>query len=391
MTDFYPLVLKALSKLPRDTEEDRQALYQRARTTLAERLRKIEPKLPEQRIMQERLAFEEAVRRAEADWARGHVEHELLAKLAEAIEHDTLAEGPQHPAQMGNGVPASLRQGPSGARFAYTGHGTFAFASTGSEADRVTAADPLARSIRSELEYKARELAGRMSRVSDRAQWAGLIDTVRLFAKRLGGSETEIAAEIGTLWALHVALGLYVDSDAAPSSDQVFVPPDADMLRALRDLVAASGPWIGMFPTGRALEDTMRQFGSPASETLEAAARCLRGAVEAALLRDDAASLLRAVLDAGAASHLGDRAGNWAIHTASNLGIALLLALAEIVGHYEKNADAAESPDIARRIERVLLEQEASLLLVSSDLPNGARHALRAAIDAIRAGAEDDV
>ena len=40
----------------------------------------------------------------------------------------------------------------------------------------------------SELEYKARELAGRTSRISDPGQWRGLVDAVRLFAKRIGGS-----------------------------------------------------------------------------------------------------------------------------------------------------------------------------------------------------------
>src|SRR6266516_6335437 len=43
MTDFYPLVLAALAKLDRNTEEARQALYQRARTALTGRLRKLDP------------------------------------------------------------------------------------------------------------------------------------------------------------------------------------------------------------------------------------------------------------------------------------------------------------------------------------------------------------
>ena len=78
MIDFYPMVLAAVSKLDRNTEEARQALYQRARTALAGRLRNLDPPLSQRRIMEERLAFEEAVRRAEADCARGLVEHELL-------------------------------------------------------------------------------------------------------------------------------------------------------------------------------------------------------------------------------------------------------------------------------------------------------------------------
>src|SRR5260370_30002239 len=94
MNDFYPMVLAAVSKLDPNTEEARQALYQRARAALAGRLRDLEPPLSEQRIMEERLAFEEAVRPAEADWAPGPVEHELLSKLADPHQPGLL---PAHP------------------------------------------------------------------------------------------------------------------------------------------------------------------------------------------------------------------------------------------------------------------------------------------------------
>ncbi len=110
MTDFYPMVLAAVSKLDPNTEEARWALYQRARAALADRLRDLEPPLSEQRIMEERLAFEEAVRRAEADWARGLVEHELLSKLADAIEHDVLLADPPRRTRQGSAVYRFHRQ-----------------------------------------------------------------------------------------------------------------------------------------------------------------------------------------------------------------------------------------------------------------------------------------
>jgi len=218
MTDFYPMVLAAVSKLDPNTEEARRALYQRARAALADRLRDLEPPLSEQRIMEERLAFEEAVRRAEADWARGLVEHELLSKLADAIEHDVLlADPPQRTGQTWIHLSGTLRQARSGARFEPTEDGTFGFATTGTEADRATAADPLARSIRSELEYKARDLVGRASQISDRALWSSLIDPLRMFVEHIGGSEAEVAARIGTLWALYVALGAHSIHRKMPS------------------------------------------------------------------------------------------------------------------------------------------------------------------------------
>jgi hypothetical protein len=116
MTDFYPLVLRALAKLARNTEKDRQALYQRARTTLAARLQDIDPPVSQQRIMEERLAFEEAVRKAEADWTRGLVERELLSKLADAIEHDSVADLPAPPRDPWTHLSGTLQQARSAQR-----------------------------------------------------------------------------------------------------------------------------------------------------------------------------------------------------------------------------------------------------------------------------------
>jgi hypothetical protein len=392
MTDFYPMVLAAVAKLDPNTQEARQALYQRARAALADRLRDLEPPLSEQRIMEERLAFEEAVRRAEADWARGLVEHELLSKLADAIEHDvSLADPPHRAGQAWIHGSGTLRQFRSGAQFEYTQDRAFVFAAMGTPADCATAADPLVRSIRSELEYKARDLVGRASRLSDRALWSSLIDPVRMFVEHIGGSEAAVAAGIGTLWALCVALGAHIDSQEDAESREIFVPPEADVLRAVRDLVATSGPWIHMFPTGRALDDQTRMSGAPPSEIVDAAATFLRSAEATALLRGEDAAILRAILDAGGSAGLARKARNWAVGTASNLGIAMLLVLSSIVRGYEKTADSADPTEIARRIERVVLRHEARLLQVFSHLPDDIRDELRMVIDAIRVSAADDV
>ena len=342
--------------------------------------------------MAERLGFEEAIRRAEADWARGLVEHELLSKLADAIEHDpSLSELPQRTGQAWIHLSATLEQARSGAQFEYTKENAFAFAPMGTEADCATAADPLVRSIRSELEYKARELAGRTSRISDPGQWRGLVDAVRLFAKRIGGSDQKVAADIGMLWGLYVAFGAYADSQETAASREIFVPLEVGALRALRDLIGASGPWIRMFPTGRAFDDQTPTSGSTSSAIVEAAAIFLRGVERTELLRDEDATILRAVLDGGGSAALTDKAGNWAIRTASNLGIAMLVVLAGVVRGYEKTADSSERSDVARRIERIVLHHEAHLLQVFSYLPDDIRNELRMAIEAIRASAADDV
>jgi hypothetical protein len=70
MTDYYPLIGKAVSGLEKNTGEARRLLYERARTALVGQLRNLNPPLTESEITRERLALEEAIRKVEAEAAR---------------------------------------------------------------------------------------------------------------------------------------------------------------------------------------------------------------------------------------------------------------------------------------------------------------------------------
>jgi len=70
MTDYFPLIARAVEGLDNNTGDARRALYERARTALVSQLRSVEPALPETEITKERLALEDAIRKVEADAAR---------------------------------------------------------------------------------------------------------------------------------------------------------------------------------------------------------------------------------------------------------------------------------------------------------------------------------
>ncbi len=70
MTDYHPLIARAVEGLDKSTGEARRALYERARTALVTQLRSVEPALSESEITKERLALEEAIRKVEAEAAR---------------------------------------------------------------------------------------------------------------------------------------------------------------------------------------------------------------------------------------------------------------------------------------------------------------------------------
>lgn len=70
MTDYHPLISRAVEGLERSTGEARRALYERARSALVTQLRAVEPPLSESDITKERLALEDAIRKVEAEAAR---------------------------------------------------------------------------------------------------------------------------------------------------------------------------------------------------------------------------------------------------------------------------------------------------------------------------------
>src|ERR1700674_336113 len=69
MTDYQPLLKRALTGLDNITAEGRRSVYERARHALVNQLRTVTPPLAEADITRERLALEEAIRRVEADAA----------------------------------------------------------------------------------------------------------------------------------------------------------------------------------------------------------------------------------------------------------------------------------------------------------------------------------
>src|SRR5229473_426142 len=122
MTDYYPLIARAVAGLAKSTGENRRALYERARSALLAQLRNLDPPLAESEITRERLLLEEAVRKVEADAARQQRAEsprssptvkdrpvEPAAREAEpgATEPDEPAAGPQTALDPGAAKPAS--------------------------------------------------------------------------------------------------------------------------------------------------------------------------------------------------------------------------------------------------------------------------------------------
>src|SRR5690349_5811544 len=67
MTDYQPLLARALKGLDRNTSEARRAVYDRARQALLNQLRSAAPPMADADITRERLALEDAIRKTETE------------------------------------------------------------------------------------------------------------------------------------------------------------------------------------------------------------------------------------------------------------------------------------------------------------------------------------
>jgi hypothetical protein len=102
MTDYHPLIARAVDGLAKNTGEARRGLYERARAALVAQLRAVEPALSESDITKERLALEEAIRKVEAEAAR-----KALSEPRGAIRSEPRLE-PRPPAPVAPAAPAAV-------------------------------------------------------------------------------------------------------------------------------------------------------------------------------------------------------------------------------------------------------------------------------------------
>lgn len=90
MAEYYPLILRAVAGLERNTGGARGALYERARMVLVENLRDVKPPLSESDITRERLALEAAIRKVEVESAHDNMiepEESLSALESSNLRH----------------------------------------------------------------------------------------------------------------------------------------------------------------------------------------------------------------------------------------------------------------------------------------------------------------
>jgi hypothetical protein len=61
MADYYSVIARAVSRLPRKTDEARRAIYERARTALRETLGNFDPPLSETELANEEATLDAAI------------------------------------------------------------------------------------------------------------------------------------------------------------------------------------------------------------------------------------------------------------------------------------------------------------------------------------------
>lgn len=97
MTDYQPLLARALKGLDRNTSEARRAVYDRARQALLNQLRSAAPPMADADITRERLALEDAIRKTETEAVMAEP-HSVRAPSAARMPTPPRAPAPPPPA-----------------------------------------------------------------------------------------------------------------------------------------------------------------------------------------------------------------------------------------------------------------------------------------------------
>jgi hypothetical protein len=79
MADYYPVIARAVSRLPSKTDEARHSIYKRARTVLQENLRTHDPPVSPAKLAAEQFALEAAISRVEIELRRSAREDTTLS------------------------------------------------------------------------------------------------------------------------------------------------------------------------------------------------------------------------------------------------------------------------------------------------------------------------
>jgi hypothetical protein len=109
MTDYHPLLARAVEGLGNDTADGRRALYERARAALVTQLRGVDPPLSDAEITRERLVLEDAIRKVEAEAIR-KVKAESIGKARAKPRSDPIGaiDALNRQSMGGAGMPTAL-------------------------------------------------------------------------------------------------------------------------------------------------------------------------------------------------------------------------------------------------------------------------------------------
>jgi hypothetical protein len=98
MTDYQPLLARAIGGLERNSGEARRAIYDRARQALLNQLRAVNPPLADLDITRERLALEDAIRKVETQAAQVNPEATRAPRPPSAAPRPPVPAAPRAPA-----------------------------------------------------------------------------------------------------------------------------------------------------------------------------------------------------------------------------------------------------------------------------------------------------
>jgi len=279
-------------------------------------------------------------------------------------------------------------QDPAGPMLIARDHRIFDLDPRGGPRDRDATADPVVRQLYPPNHDKAAALSALVARRANAlgAEWADLAPAAFDLAAVLDQPLDLLPDQVVTLWERSVRLASLLMQDkrllAAPEADKT--PLEADMHRALDDLVGSLAPFVRAFPAARVLDDQRGEFLK--TKMLFEPARFVIDRAEArSVLTPAAAGTIRsAMAAAGRGDAQAEKEGFFALRGAQNTLVTAMGYGAAFLAGAPGTGYAIQQP-LIDNVGLVLPEVAAQATALMADAPADVQAAMQSVPVALEA------
>jgi alanyl-tRNA synthetase len=252
---------------------------------------------------------------------------------------------------------------------------------------------PLSQSLIPAIRSALRGLDDLTGEIEEDRDWRGLSSTVSELRRSVDRNDGIDVAEIGTIWALTVALASFAEQDGQVKLglERDTKPLPVYISRPLSNIVSYLSAWIRLFPTISEIDNNIAGFNTP-TDLAPVSTRTLEDGLRRRIIDPRSASIVININQtASRDSHQSTKARNFSIVTTRNVLIAgavaaVIYAGSNITGGFfqEIGSKIADNTVLDEQFSDWFRQNADDILQLVSEAPADVRVAVSTAVEAAK-------